>query len=349
MMNPIEFAVGTEDKFLHFIKSMNPQKGVALVSHSADVDGLTSAKIVNEYIKAKVQFFVGYPEINDALVQKLKESDVGYVIFTDLFIKNSHVIKEIESFAHVLIIDHHSLDIDHTSERTTFINAQGYCAAYILYYLFSKVHKNEHLDWLAACASVSDWLYTKNEAWLHEVYKKYKQEFTPSGDDIKKGRIWDLLEKITFAIIYHKKDVNYVFSQIGTEYGDIGDLARYATQVQIELTRCLKEFETHKEEIPEGYFYEVKDKFGLSSIIATTLSAKMLDKTIVIANESGEFYKFSARRQDGKYNLNTTLKHLVEGFERADGGGHFKASGASVLLKDAPELKKKLKNLVYQP
>jgi len=210
------------------------------------------------------------------------------------------------------------------------------------YYLFSKVQNLEKRDWLVAAASIADWCYDKNSKWMQEVYKKYGDEFIPTIEGIKKGRIWKIVLDLSSALIYFKENTVKVYDSIGENFGDISDLGKHAAEVQKEIEDKTKEFYKKREEFSDGYFLEFESKFSIKSDLITGLSARIQDKTLILARAEGKYYSLSARRQDGKINVADFLNNLVKGFEGATAGGHFKAAGGSVLLKDKEKFKKKL-------
>src|SRR3989344_9443308 len=198
------FVVGKEKRFYDFIKNLGPEK-IALISHVTDLDGVVSASVVNKVVSANVVKFVNYNELDEKLVKELKEGKFAKVIFTDLMIKNPVFIKEIEKFAEILIIDHHPAEFDYNSDKTVFINAKGYCAAYLCYYLFSKTQNLESLDWLVACACIADFQYFANRKWLQGIYQKYGDEFVVKRRMVmEKGKIWELVNILGLAIAYFK-------------------------------------------------------------------------------------------------------------------------------------------------
>src|SRR3989344_3241761 len=245
-MERIEFLAGTEKRFAQFISELNDKDKIALISHT-DLDGLTAARVTNEIIDADIVKFLGYSDLNKNLIQFLKEKNVKFVIFTDLFIKDTEMVREIEKFARILIIDHHLFEIDLNSEKTVFLNSQGYCAAYICYYLFSKVKDIEYLDWLVACACVADWQYTKNQTWMHGVYSKYDDNFSPTIEGIKNSKkFWELQLKISYSLVYFKEEVKKVYDKIGINFGDIGDLGKYYQIIKAEIDIALQRFVKEK-------------------------------------------------------------------------------------------------------
>ena len=227
-----DFVFGQEKRFFDFIKDLGSEK-IALISHN-DPDGLISAKVVNTVLKADILKFIDYDYLNSDLIEDLKKAKARKVILTDLMIKDDGFIKNLEKFADILIIDHHTPERDYNSEKTVYLNAQGYCAGYLCYYLFSKLQDLEVLDWLVACASTSDWQYEKNKDWMKIIYEKYGDHYTGTIEGMAKGKMFDFVLLINRAIVYFRPKVEEVYERIGEKFGDIGDLKQYADEVNKE-------------------------------------------------------------------------------------------------------------------
>lgn len=340
-MEKPQFIVGDENKFLNYIEGISGEK-TALISHN-DLDGLTSAKVVSFSIKINMIKFVDYIGINEEVVRELKEKNFRKVIFTDLNIDNPKIIRDISKFAEVLIIDHHRLSEDFSSDRITFLNAQGFCAGYLCYYLFSKIKNIDKLDWLVACSCLSDWLYISNNGWMKQVYNKYGEEFRLERDYIRQGRFWELQEDLSAAILYFSPNVKRVFDQISDSFGDIGDLDKYANEVKKEVRKSLERFSKESVIVKKNYFWELSAKFPVKEIVVNILSMEKPDATFIVAEKRGTFYKISARRQDGSVDLPNLMKKLCYGFRSSSAGGHIRASGANFPVEYFEEFKKRLR------
>ena len=342
-MEKIEFLVGNESRFKKFVGNIKEKDKIALISHT-DHDGIAAVKIVSSVLKYGLLKFVNYEDINNSLINELKEKNITKVVFTDLSINDHACINKLGEFADVLIIDHHLFNQDFNSSKTTFINAQGYCATYIAYYLFSKIKKIEELDWLVASACIADYAYFKNKSFMIKVFKKYGEKF-----DIKKimkGRFWKLQSDIVYGAIYFHDDLKKVFDSLGTKFADIGDLKKHSMEIQEVIDDALEKFESEKETYGDVYLWEIKSKFPIKSVVVSILSNREKDKLYLILYRDNNYCHLSARRQDGKVNLHEFLGKLLKGFEESDSGGHIPAAGGHFLVKDLPAFKKKLKKLI---
>ena len=103
----IKLTAGNKSKAREFINSINEQDKTALISHSDDLDGLASAKVMRKTFNPNFIYFIKYKELNDNFIEKLKKSSINKTIFTDISITNKSLLKKLEKFSEILIIDHH--------------------------------------------------------------------------------------------------------------------------------------------------------------------------------------------------------------------------------------------------
>jgi len=337
----MKLETGSEEKFLEFIRNLG-ESNVALVSHN-DLDGMTCPKIVGEVVNPKEIFFVDYGDLNEKLVEKLKEKKIEKIIFTDLYLKYKNFLKSLEEFAEILIIDHHRSE-DWNSEKTVFIKGEdGYSAGYLCYYLFSKIQDLDKWDWLVACSCISDYCHVKPKNWLSQVMKKYGDDLENWEIFVKKtGKFWDLQYTLSLALIYFKKSLRKVYDSIQESFGEIGKLGEHAGEVQKEIDGFISKFKSEREEFEEGYLFEFESKFPVKSIVASILSGKEFNKTLVILEIRNGLYTVSVRRQDKRVDCDEFLKSLLNGLENASGGGHIPAAGGHFMKKDLPEFRKRL-------
>lgn len=344
----MNFEYGSKQRFSSFMEGLHEKDIVALISHT-DLDGIAAAKVANVVLDATIIKFVNYSDLTRDLVLELKERGVTKAVFTDLYLKDSELIKELEAFAHVMILDHHLSSQDWNSAKTTFIKCEeGYCAGYLCYELFSSVQNLEHLDWLVACSCVSDYCHVKTADWLTTIYSTYGDVFEQEGRYVRmSGPMWDVQDILSLSLIYykdHEKGLRFVFDSIGRRFGDIGTLEDAAQAVRKEVDRLVALFETEKQPFEEGYLFEFEPRYSCGSMVSTIVSGKHENKTILTLRcdaESG-FCNVSARRQDKQKNMSDFLKELVIGLKDSTAGGHVPAAGGHFRIEDLVTVKKRL-------
>ena len=343
-MEPIAFSAGLEKRFFDFISRLTDKDKIAFVAHT-DLDGIASAKVANEVLNADILKFIDYIDLNDNLVKELKDKKVTKVIFFDLDFERADIIKSIEQFAEILIIDHHIFLQDLNSNKTVFLSAPGYCSSYICYYLFSKIQNVSKFDWLVAAASLSDFCYRKNAEWLMQIKEKYGDKF--SIEEMSKlSRIYELAHKLSLTLIYFRDKLNEAYKMIGEDIDKLGNLDNYAKDVQKEIDDSALMFEKEKKIFSNGeiYFWEFAPEFYIKSILINGLSTKYKDKTLIIVENNKRYFEVSARRQDGKVNLVELLKKLTYGF-KGTSGGHMCSAGATILPENISEFRENIRRL----
>jgi len=336
-----KFSVGSEKRFFDFISKLNDKERVALVTHT-DLDGFACAKVVNSAVDVDVIKFVGYDGLDKELIKELKAEKARKIILTDLAIDNEEFINDLEKFADVLIIDHHTFLKDLNSVNTVFLNANGFAASYLCYYLFYKIKNLEQFDWLIVCAALADWECFLNSRWLGQVYRKYGETFVPAEASLKKGRFWDMQELLSYVIIYFRDNLTLAYDFI-KDFESVSSLEKYAKVVKKEIEICVEDFEREKEVYRDIYFWILNSKLGVRGQVLNEVSFKIRDKTLIIAKRQGGVYQMSARRQDGKVDLPNFLRKMVEGFRGALAGGHPKAAGCHISVKDIDEFRERLR------
>lgn len=343
-MEPIAFSAGLEKRFFDFVSRLTDKDKIAFVSHT-DLDGITSAKVANMVLSANIIKFIDYIDLNDNLVKELRDKKVTKVIFFDLDFERASIIKSIEQFAEILIIDHHIFMSDLNSNKTVFLSAPGYCSSYICYYLFSKIQNVSKFDWLVAAASLSDFCYRKNAEWLMQIKEKYGDKFSIE-EMTKLSRIYDLAHKLALTLIYFRENLNEAYRMIGDNIDSVGNLDNYAKDVQKEIDESAILFEKEKKVYGGGeiYFWEFAPEFYIKSILINGLSMKYKNKTLIIVENNKTYFEVSARRQDGKVNLVEMLKKLTFGF-KGTSGGHMCSAGATIYPENIAEFRENVRRL----
>ncbi len=347
----MDLVLGDKGRVFDFIEGLDEGDKIALLSHT-DMDGLISAKVANEIFDADIIKFVNYSDLDEDLIAELEIEGVNKVVITDLMIERGKgdFIKGLERFSDILVMDHHPPAADLNSDRCTFIiGEEGYCAAYLCYYILGKAKDIEGLDWLVACASISDFCNVKNSDWIKNVFNKYGDKFDENMKkmgfemhDKDRSEIYRLNWDLSLALIYFKDNLRIFFDYLGEKYGEIGNLREYSSSVQNEIDNTLERFEKEKSKFPGGYYYPINPRFGIASILGNLISTKYPDKTIIIVREKGENYAVSARRHDRGDNMNDLLSVCMNGFSGFSCGGHIPAAGGHFPKKYLEEFKRRL-------
>lgn len=342
----MEISQELKKRFIDFVNNVNEKDKVALITHT-DLDGIASAKVVGKVLNLDLMEFMNYTDFDGAFVGKLKKQKFTKLIFTDFNIIDAGLVKQMEGFADVMIIDHHIIREDFNSDKTLFINAQGFCAAEIAYHLFSEIRDISEVDWLIACACVADFQYFNNKEFMEKVYEKYDEHFDSSSSGIKRSDFWAAQMIISKALIYFDGKLNEAYDLIPDVFDDVIELKQYSEIIDKEIDKCMEEFEKEKKVYGDLYFWEFDPKYKIKSLLTTILSRKERDKTFLLVSPRDDKMTISARRQDGKVDIPKLLGELVSGLENSGCGGHAQAAGGYFMKKDLKEFRKRAEKLEF--
>lgn len=341
-----------------------------LLFHDRDTDGITSAVILSKLIEHKrgrqfdSYFFPGIEDhtLSSDLFEKIKSIKPNKIIFTDLSADDNPVlVKKLEQFAEIVIIDHHKLNNNVTSEKTILLkpqllcepgtDASQYCSAKLALDLSARLMPVNELEWIAAVGTILDITTKSWLPFLEHVYKKLGIPF-PKNDDFFHSQLGDVGSVMDAAICYDVKNTPLCFEVLSKAKlpADVinSQLKKFQKEVEDEINSFIARFESDAEYFPELelYVYKINPRFKIKSSITTILGLKYPSKTVIVISEEDGFVKVSARRGDGAVPVNTLMQEGVQGFSQASGGGHVKASGAFMLKKDFPVFRERVLSIL---
>jgi single-stranded DNA-specific DHH superfamily exonuclease len=229
----------------------------------------------------------------------------------------------------ILVVDHHRLKENSEYGRSDIVNPHLFKipeylnppTAYLAYLIC------DNLDWVGALGVVADKGHPSCPNFLKQMQKKYDVDFevlknyTNAADVLRDSEyiVTALLEaKIPQDLLKNKK------------------LVAYEDEFRKEVTRLM---DIHKEkarffEDAKLVIYDIDTKYSLRGGIANTLQEKYKGWTVIIGDEQGDHYAMSLRTTSHDVDLVSTIKKSISTLKDAFGGGHAKASGCKVLLKD---------------
>jgi len=339
--------------FNSFVKNLNKNDRIALLFHR-DPDGLCSALIVSfalkklKKIKVSIALPLEYNELDFNLIKLLKRKGIEKIIIVDLGLDNMpHIVKALEEFASILLIDHHKIYADLNSEKTIFVKAQflssidgsKYPATKLCFDLFSKHVNLNDLSWIAAIGVNGDFGFNSWRSFIEDSFKKFNYskeeldimtEIINSLETIKPKKFIELF-KAFFSFKTPKQFINSKFF-------------KFREKLLSETNSLIKEFNEKAEFLEnELIFFEFKSKYNIKSFLANKLSLMHPNKTLVLIEDLGkEKLMLSARRQDFKVKMNELLEFAVKGIKNASAGGHIPAAAGSIPRKNLKEFKKRV-------
>ena len=339
--------------FEGFIKSIGKKDNVAIVFDS-DADGLTAGVITAKAIerirgkKPELIFTQGHGpvSIHAETLSLLRTKKITHLITLDLAVDQyPATIKKAESFAKVLIIDHHKIYEDLSSKKTVFIKAQyfasfdpsRYPTSKFCYDLFSELVDLSDMSWCACIGLVGDYAYNQWGPFIRKNMKKSGLTFDDAGklvglisavESIDRSKIVRLFDEFYKA----KKPKKLLKSKYFS----------YREKMEKELDRIMGGFVLNSEKLDglELIFYEFKSKYSVKSAVIDNLTKQYPDKTIVVLMDLGKnILMVSARRQDFRFKMNEMLETATKPLKEGYGGGHIPAAGGKIRKTDRKKFK----------
>lgn len=354
------------DRFLDFIKSLSGRDNIAIY-HDTDPDGICSGTLMFKALNRmglNVDVFEGFdhgdPDMVDDVLMKMEESNINVIIFLDLLAdRYPDTIKKLERHARVVIIDHHPIENDVSSDRTIFIKPQifakdivpsRYCTTKLVYDFMSRLVDLSDLDWLCAVGIIGDFAFDSWEDYLDRLYDKYNIEKKDDHIDSRFGKVVKLLSgagTISFEEV-EKAALKIVESSALDEA--IDSLKEYE-KVESEIRKTVENYRDFAEKYPEKdlLIVYVSSPYYINSIVATRISLKMPEKVLLVVQEdksSSDRIAASARCQSKRIDTGRLLRDAIEGFEEASAGGHIPAAGANIRKSDYEVFKRRIIELV---
>lgn len=337
-------------QYENYLKSLKKEDKIALMYH-ADADGIASAVIIAKTIEFLRKEPVDYPfsqgieyNLSESTLNLLKSGNYNKFILVDLSVDSEYEkIREIETFADILIVDHHEFSKDLSSDKTIFINVFNtvenkkgaeYPASKLIYDLSLNLANIENLDWLVSAGIVGDIGFNSWKDFINSTLTKYNEHITEKGPQNIFGRITGLINS---ARIYNPSNMQECYEIVynAKSYKDVlfnKKLIEYKLAVKEETNHLVEDFKKIKGE-NWLYIYTIHPRFNIGSTLSTILSIDYIprDNTLIVIADNGEdIISISARRQDGKSRMNELLQLSIKDIPNSSAGGHIPAAGGSI-------------------
>ncbi|MBW2987438.1 DHH family phosphoesterase [Candidatus Woesearchaeota archaeon] len=349
------------DRFIEFIHNIKPNDKIAIF-YDNDPDGVCSGVLLYKALKnllgCEPVIFECAPHDEtsyyDEIIVRLKRKNVNKIFILDLVVESRHeVMKKLEEFAELVIIDHHPLEKNISSDRTIFIkpelyvigiNPTRYCTTKQVFDLLSHVIDISKYEWLAVMGIIGDYAYDSWQDFMEHCFRKYDVKEEP---DIYQTMFGKATRYLNYVRTIDNKEVKEVAEYLLKieDFGTAFSILERYKKIEDEINKFIDGYEKFSEEYPEKdlLIVHVQTAYKINSSVATQLSRKRFPRKVVITYFFTDGHVWvSARRQDGKADMGKLLRKCIEGFEEANAGGHVPAAGCSILKEDWPEFKKRL-------
>ena len=333
-------------KFLEFIDIIGKKDKIAIIYHT-DADGVCSAAITTLALK-KLDLPVtcaftqksGQITITKETVNYLKQNNITKIFILDLAVdSNPDTIKDLESFADIIIIDHHITSNNLNNKKTVMIKSQDisdrdpsqYCTSKLIYDLFLQKTDIKDLNWISAIGIIGDFGI--------KTWNTFLESAANNNPNTLKN-LFDAEEYITYAAMCDgSKGLNLSYDTLLTA-NDARDviisLVKYK-KVRDEIDLCVKNAEKKaifREDLNLVY-YEIKPTYNIKSKVSNILSSKTYPKkTIIVVQLDKSRITISARNQSCSVSMNDLMRNCTKDLTDANGGGHIPASGGSIRKQD---------------
>lgn len=356
------------ERFKVFMNSLEESRIAVL--HHTDPDGVCSGVIVSKAVerirKKKIDLRLNQRgdqlSIQRETIEILKKNKIDKLIIVDMGVdQHPDSIRKIESFAEILIIDHHKIYNSLDSEKTIFIkpqtifddaNPSSYCASKLSFDLCSEITDMNDLDWVSSIGIIGDCAFERWSDFLDKVFQKYSIKKKNNVFDTKAGKTAAMMSQ---AESFSFKKVEEIFNTVyeSKNYDGIlkSPLKKIQKKVQDEIMYWMENVESLAEFDDENelIIYKIEPKFAVKSNISTLLSLKYPHKTILILQDiDQDMVGVSARRRDLKVAVNDLLENATKKLEKASGGGHIPAAGGKFLKCDLSKFKENIRGILEQ-
>lgn len=350
-----------------FVQNLSSDDHIAVI-YDADSDGVAAAVIIAKMVQRVRGRGVDLAlcregddyTVTPLMIDKLKKKGITKIITVDLALdEDRRCIKTLNKFAELVIIDHHPVYPQFKgvwSKRILLLKPQllfghpdpaKYASAKLCYDLAARAVPVTDLDWLAAIGIIGDCATSLWKDFLHELFDRYALSEKEDWFNTSLGKISALMASVE---AYNTKCISQCFCMLynATSFTDlvVSPLSRYTKPVDREIDLYLKNAPQLGIVSADFLFLEITPKYRIKSALSTLLGQKMKNKTVVVADVSGQIISVSTRRNDYTIPMNTIIEKAIEGLENARGGGHIPAAAARMDKKDYPLFKKRFLRLI---
>ena len=326
-----------------FIDNITSEDKVAIIHHD-DLDGFGSGILLYDWCKNKNAKAESFPTgLTEESIQKIANElkDFSTILITDIppaFIsKNFKELKDKK----ILYIDHHQKD----TEISDFILELRAPADKYIPASRTCQELTEIKPWLGVAGTIADigYKYPENDEYINTFLKE---------NDISLNKFEkEIVHPIIAFLIYFREDLPKAFEILKeiNDFNKIESIKQYANEVETEIQIKVKAFEAEHEKIGDIYFYYLESKFRIKSVVGSNIGLNNPEKTLILATPiSNERLNLSFRDQAGKIDMSQMANETTKNLEDATGGGHKRAAGGTILVKDLEKFKQNIRNYIKE-
>lgn len=342
----MKYVLGTKQEFFDFLNSITKEDKIGVITHT-DLDGMASAIFLEKILESKdlklnVLEFISYKKgMFEGPIRNLKSKGVTKLFLTDMNADESDLeaFEDLRKEFDVFLIDHHPISSDLKDKKKIIKSDTSDCSGLVLFDLGKECFNTKEWEWLVCATIISDWSFRNPEN------LKFLQERFPNLtlENLDESEPKILSDKIGSAITYYKGDLRKIFNLLKEK--KLEDFEKPYEVIEKELKENVERFKREAEYYPDKglYFAYFTPAFPMISPIVTQISKQDPEHTYVFAADSKDnLIKISARNQSGKEDVNLLMKKGIQGLKQATGGGHLRASAASIRKQDLEKFKENM-------
>jgi len=341
----MKYLIGNKQEFLNFLNSIDEKDKVGILTH-ADLDGISSAILLEEILKSKNQKFEFIDFLNykkgmfDRPLLNLKGKNINKLFITDIGADDTDLegFENLRKNFDIFLIDHHKINPDLKNKNNIIKTATEDCTTFTVYGLGKDLFNRKKWRDIVCATMAVEFSYRKPEN------LKFLQKADPeiTLKNIGESSTMKYANKISSALIYYG-NLRKVYDLVKEK--NLDGLNSIHKLISLEIKKCVEDYRKNAEYFPEKklYFYYLTPKFRITSAVATIVSLAEENNSFLLASDTGKgFVKISARNQSKNADMSRLMKDGIKGLKNAVGGGHIAAASALVMKKDFNKFKERI-------
>jgi RecJ-like exonuclease len=297
-----------------------------------DIDGITAGAI-DMLAFPGAEFYFSRPSQIHLDLSRIARDQPENVVVSDIAMNAMRTTEILDALRHlsqhsaVYWIDHHPMDASvkkQLSSLTDLYYEEEPCAAELAYRRFEE-RLPEHALNLALYGAIADYCDTT------PFVTKHLEDFDKRTLFLEAGLLVAALQEIDYRGQARDLALQLTLGIEPSSMNDVVDLAIKATRIEHEVYRYVRHNAKKLGQV--GYVLDmpVSGFRGKAAKFAATAT----DTCVGISGRSfGEEVDLSLRRRNCDIDLNVTMNKVLSGIDKAQGGGHPSAVGASMPRND---------------
>jgi single-stranded-DNA-specific exonuclease len=318
----------------------------SIVLTHGDIDGITSGAI-DMLAFPGAEFYFSRPSQIHLDLQRIAKDQPEFVVVSDIAVNAMRTTETLDALRHlsrqstIYWIDHHPLDASvrkELSSLTDLYHETEPCSAELVYRRFEE-RLPEHALSLALYGAIAD--YCDGTPFVI----KHLEDFDKRTLGLEAGLLVAALQEIDYRGQARELALQLTLGIEPSSMNDIVDLAIKATRIEHEVYKYVRQ--NAKKQGQVGYVLDmpVSGFRGKAAKFAATATNSCVG---ISARSSGDEMDLSIRRRNCGIDLNMTMSKVLPGIEKAQGGGHPSAVGASMNRNDFPVFLERLAEQVQK-